>query len=130
MRFSENAIKGHWEGHAERDSLPIQEELAEAEKLLESASPSAWRKVNFLLSSALCKMDRGKEPKEYQRAVRMLRRLRDVQETWYNSQILSYRRAKAFENTSEQAQIRSTCQGVFSSPEDNRYYKVRTNIWR
>jgi len=129
MRFTLDTVTGHWEGMAELDILPVKEELREAEKLLDSASPSAWSKVEYMLTSALCKIDRDSESQEYRQALKLLRKLRKDQEIWFNSQRLSFYRAKSLEDKAEQGQIRRICQGVFSSREDRRHNNVRTNNW-
>lgn len=130
LAFSERLIFRHWEGRSEKTGVPVKEALAEAETLLEGASPNAWTKVDYLLKSSLCDINKAVDTAVYNKAVDLLSKLREHQKIWYNSQLIAYKQAQALNDKAGKEQVKNTCLGIFSSPEDNRYYYIRKDVWK
>ena len=130
MAFTQTFILQHWEGQAGLGDKPIDEALAEATKLLENEKPDVWTRIQYLLCSSLCLLDKDKDAKNYEKAMELLQELRKRQHIWYNSQLLAYRKALNFKDEDEQKRIKETCTGIFSSPEDRRYFMIRRNDWK
>ena len=130
LAFSESLIYRHWEGRAEKIGIPVKEALVDAENLLEGASPNSWTKVDYLLKSSLCDINKSVDGVSYKKAISLLTRLRENQKLWYNSQLIAYRQAANLNDKAGKENVKNTCLGIFSSPEDSRYYYVRKDMWK
>ena len=126
---SEKFVENHWEGAAEIYSGNPEELLNEAKGLLIKMSPSTWGKITMLLRSVLVAAVESGNLGLKEQALEQLRKLRDNQRVWYNTQCIAYLKEKSAGNTRAANIIRDSCLSVFSSPDDLRHLNITRNIW-
>ncbi|MCR4573903.1 MAG: FHA domain-containing protein [Lentisphaeria bacterium] len=129
--FSEKFERNHWEGMRDIQDGTVQSNLDEAKALLVRNSPSVWPKAYLLIRSALCKL-KGQPSTDdalYNKAIDLLKDLRDAQINYFNAQKISYMQAAGTKDKKTMSRIRDKLQAVFPSEEDQRYHKIRQNKW-
>ena len=110
-------------------AIRVNELLNEAKGLLIKMSPSTWGKITMLLRSVLVAAVESGNLGLKEQALEQLRKLRDNQRVWYNTQCIAYLKEKSAGNTRAANIIRDSCLSVFSSPDDLRHLNITRNIW-
>ena len=131
LAFSDRFALNQWEGMTEIQDGTVQTNLEEAKALLVRNSPSVWPKAYLLIRSALCKLKSkpDMDAASYDKAIALLKELRDNQVIYFNAQKISYKRAEGTKDKRTMASIRDNLRAVFPSEEDMRYHKIRQNKW-
>ena len=109
----------------------VEANLDEAKALLVRNSPSVWPKAYLLIRSALCKLkaQASMDQASYDKAISLLKELRDNQVIYFNAQKIAYKLAEGNKESKTMANIRENLKAVFPSEEDMRYHKIRQNKW-
>ncbi|MBR6058472.1 MAG: FHA domain-containing protein [Victivallales bacterium] len=130
--FSERFERDHWEGMKDVQEGTVQLNLDEAKALLVRNSPSVWPKAYLLIRSALCKLkaEASMDDVLYNKAIDLLKDLREKQVNYFNAQRISYMQAEGTKDKKSMARIRDKLKAVFPSEEDLRYHKIRQNKWK
>lgn len=130
--FSERFERDHWEGMKDVQEGTVQLNLDEAKALLVRNSPSVWPKAYLLIRSALCKLkaEASVDDVLYNKAIDLLKDLREKQVNYFNAQRISYMQAEGTKDKKSMARIRDKLKAVFPSEEDLRYHKIRQNKWK
>ena len=131
LAFSERFTLNQWEGMKETQDGTVEANLDEAKALLVRNSPSVWPKAYLLIRSALCKLKAqpSMDKASYDKAISLLKELRDSQVIYFNAQKIAYKLAAGNKETKTMATIRENLKAVFPSEEDMRYHKIRQNKW-
>ena len=131
LAFSDRFALNQWEGMKETQDGSVEANLDEAKALLVRNSPSVWPKAYLLIRSALCKLkaQASMDKALYDKAIALLKELRDHQVIYFNAQKIAYKLAEGNKETKTMATIRDNLQAVFPSEEDMRYHKIRQNKW-
>jgi hypothetical protein len=131
LAFSDRFALNQWEGMKETQDGSVEANLDEAKALLVRNSPSVWPKAYLLIRSALCKLkaQANMDKALYDKAIALLKELRDHQVIYFNAQKIAYKLAEGNKETKTMATIRDNLQAVFPSEEDMRYHKIRQNKW-
>ena len=131
LAFSDRFALNQWEGMKETQDGSVEANLDEAKELLVRNSPSVWPKAYLLIRSALCKLkaQASMDKALYDKAIALLKELRDHQVIYFNAQKIAYKLAEGNKETKTMATIRDNLQAVFPSEEDMRYHKIRQNKW-
>ena len=66
----------------------------------------------------------------YNKAIDLLKDLREKQVNYFNAQRISYMQAEGTKDKKSMARIRDKLKAVFPSEEDLRYHKIRQNKWK
>lgn len=126
---SSACIRGHWEGGGEINSADAGDQIQQVRMELEHVSPPTWPAIEALLMSALRKTAMAGETKMNEEAARLLTRLRENQDRWFNAQKIAFFNAQAKGDMKQVNRITEICKGVFSDRSDQRYYEIRKNQW-
>ena len=129
--FSDKFALEQWEGMKEIQDGTVQANLDEAKALLLRNSASVWPKAYLLIRSALCKLKASDsmDTTAYNKALSLMKELRDHQIKYFNAQKIAYLLAESNKETKTMANIRDNLKAVFPSEEDMRYHKIRQNKW-
>ena len=129
--FSDKFALEQWEGMKEIQDGTVQANLDEAKALLLRNSASVWPKAYLLIRSALCKIKAADsmDTASYNKALSLMKELRDHQVKYFNAQKIAYLLAESNKETKTMANIRDNLKAVFPSEEDMRYHKIRQNKW-
>ena len=122
-------VENHWEGAEEIFSGDPAELLQEAKGLLVKMSPATWDKITMLLRAVLVQATEKDQPELREDALNQLRKLRNYQKVWYNTQMIAYLKEKTAGNLRAAELIRDSCLAVFSSNDDLRHRNIQRNIW-
>ncbi len=130
VRFSPLYLQSHWEGDSSYkggdDTAVLLDEIS---RHLSKQAPFEWARTYLLLQHTLTIGTQTENPALTQEALVQLRRLRNLQTTWYNSQKIQYNAAKLNNDRHRESAILELCKTVFSSPDDLRYFTLRRNLW-
>lgn len=131
LAFSDRFTLNQWEGMKEVQDGTVEANLDEAKALLVRNSPSVWPKAYLLIRSALCKLkaQSSMDQAAYDKAISLLKELRDNQVIYFNAQKIAYKLAEGNKESKTMANIRDNLKAVFPSEEDMRYHKIRQNKW-
>lgn len=131
LAFSDRFTLNQWEGMKEVQDGTVEANLDEAKALLVRNSPSVWPKAYLLIRSALCKLkaQASMDQASYDKAISLLKELRDNQVIYFNAQKIAYKLAEGNKESKTMANIRENLKAVFPSEEDMRYHKIRQNKW-
>ncbi|MDT8389382.1 MAG: FHA domain-containing protein [Lentisphaeria bacterium] len=122
-------VRGHWEGGGDIGSADPADQIQQVRIELEQASPPTWPAIETLIMSALRKTAMADDTKMNEEAARLLTRLRENQDRWFNAQKIAFFNAQAKGDLKQVNRITEICKGVFSDRSDQRYYEIRKNQW-
>ena len=122
-------IRGHWEGGGEINATEAEDQIQQVRLELEHVSPPTWPAIEALIMSALRKTAMAGDTEMNDEAARLLVRLRENQDRWFNAQKIAFFNAQAKGDTKQVNRITEICKGVFSDRSDQRYYEIRKNQW-
>ena len=130
LKFAPQYMQSHWEGnpeyHYESDPAVMMDEIS---KHLSKQAPFEWARTYLLLQNTLMESIRRHDAPLGKNALGQLRRLRDMQSVWYNSQKIQYNTARLNNDRHQENAVMELCKTVFSSPDDLRYFILRRNLW-
>ena len=130
VKFSPDYLHGHWEGDPDyRGGANVDVMLDEVSRHLSKQAPFEWARTYLLLQRTLMECTRSRDDVHGGAAVSQLRRLRNMQTIWYNSQRLQFNTARLNGDRRQENAILELCKTVFSSPDDLRYFTLRRNVW-
>ena len=125
FRPSLDFLRAYWEPTLELPKGVEADILRQVRQELDRMAPATWIQTEALLAGLLTKVVGAESPDVETEAVGMLIRLREREALWFNSQQLAFDAAIMQGSPGKARKIAEFTKGIFSNPEDQRYYTVR-----
>ncbi len=127
--FAADFVASHWEGTGDAVAGDPASLLRQARAELEYISPAAWSQTQSKIVNALRLAVVNANREQQAEGLRLLRRLRSIQGTWFNAQTIAYFNALTQGEEGQAERIAEICKAVFANDNDRRYYRIRQNQW-
>ncbi len=125
FRPSLDFLRAYWEPTLELQKGVEADVLRQVRQELDRMAPATWIQTEALLTGLLTKVVGAGNSEVESDAVGMLARLREREALWFNSQQLAFDAAIMQGSPGKARKIAEFTKGIFSNPEDQRYYTVR-----
>ena len=125
FRPSLDFLRAYWEPASELPKMLEADILRQVRQELDRMAPATWIQTESLLAGLLTKVVGAGNPEVEAEALGMLTRLREREALWFNSQQLAFDSALMQGSLGKARKIAEFSKGIFSNPEDQRYYTVR-----
>ena len=107
------------------DKVPVSEALEQVRHDLERMAPGTWMSLDHMLCGLLSRVVVAEDSESEKECLRLLRKLREHEALWFNSQQLAYESARFRGDVKHAKKVMVFTKGVFSEMSDQRYYTVR-----
>ena len=125
LSCSSEFVSVHWEGTDMLDEKPLNEVLAETDRLLNEDTPQHWNRIEKNLQSVLIRSYKDSHTSLYERAIQMLSKLRNNKNEVYSKFSLMVTQYPP----KDRHVIREECASLFTSNDDRRHYKLQNKEW-
>jgi hypothetical protein len=125
FRPSSDFLRAYWEPVSEVPRMAESDILRQVRQELDRMAPATWMETESLLAGLLTKVGLDAKPEVETEAIGLLARLREREALWFNSQQLAFDAAVMQGSPKKALKIAEYSKGIFSNPEDQRYYTVR-----
>jgi pSer/pThr/pTyr-binding forkhead associated (FHA) protein len=122
---SSEFVSVHWEGTDMLDEKPLNELLAETDRLIKEDTPQHWNRIEKNLQSVLIRSYKDSHTSLYERAIQMLSKLRKNKNEVYSKFSLMVTQYPP----KDRHIIREECASIFTSIDDRRHYKLQNKEW-
>jgi hypothetical protein len=117
--------QSQWEADGTMVKTPVSELLRDARREISRLAPATWAKAEAMLRSILTQAVLGGDAAGYKEGLELLQELRRGEAAWFNSQMFAKDNAEARGSRDMAFRLKEIAKGVFSNPDDQRYYQVR-----
>lgn len=125
FRPSTDFLRAYWEPVPEVPKMSESDILRQVRQELDRMAPATWMETESLLAGLLTKAVLDMKPEIEREAIGLLAKLREREALWFNSQYLAFHAAVSQGSRARALKIAEYSKGIFSNPEDQRYYTVR-----
>jgi hypothetical protein len=118
-------VRSYWEGDGNMMPVSVEDSLVQIRQELRRQAPGTWANIQRRLSGVLQKSVMSHDSRGEKDALELLELLRKQQALWFNNQAIQIVIAGKDGRPEKIKQLSLEAQGVFTSPDDWRFYECR-----